>query len=285
MESREMYKEYKEEADKDRVKSYIFAFAYLIISLVVLFIPLLIHTFPPPGQPGVLISFGYDDGGMDDSELAASDVAKQENPVETPSQPTQTVAKPSVSPVTPATAPAKVVTVDTEAASVAQQRKRDAEQRNAELLRQKAEAEEAQRKIDEQKRYDDTKSKFGSMFSKGKGSGGNAGNQGDPSGDSTGEALRGTSTGVGIIGGGLDGRGLTYSPRIQDNTQKSGKVVVKVCVNSSGDVISAEYTQAGSTTTDMELRNIAVTNARKFRFSPHSVDKQCGTISIDFRLK
>lgn len=278
MENQEIH---KEDAEKDRMKGYIFSIAYLILAIGILLLPILIHTIPPPGQPGVLVSFGFEDGGADDTELASSEVV-EEVPVETPPEPV--VSKPVERPASKPTP--KVVTAENpDAARLAEQKKIETERRNAEIQKQKAEAAAAQKKLDEQKKYEDTKSKFGDMLSKGKGNKGSQGNLGDPSGDSTGEALKGTSTGVGVIGGGLNGRGLSYSPKIQDNTQKSGKVVVKVCVNATGEVVSAEYTQAGSTTTDIELRNIAVANAKKFKFSPHTVDKQCGTISIDFRLK
>lgn len=91
-------------------------------------------------------------------------------------------------------------------------------------------------------------------------------------------------TAQGTIGGGLEGRGVVYTPTIQDYSQKTGRVVVRICVDRSGRVISAEYTQAGSTTSDGDLRNIAVTNAKKFKFSPGSIDRQCGTITVDFKL-
>lgn len=91
-------------------------------------------------------------------------------------------------------------------------------------------------------------------------------------------------TGKGTIGGGLEGRGIVYTPTIQDNSQRTGRVVVRICVNSKGEVISADYMQAGSTTADSELRNMAVRNAKKFKFSSRSIDRQCGTITIDFKV-
>jgi TonB family protein len=88
-----------------------------------------------------------------------------------------------------------------------------------------------------------------------------------------------------MVGGGLGNRGVKYEPTISDNSQKTGKVVVNVCVDKSGKVISAEYTQKGSTTTDSDLRALAERSARKFVFSESTIEKQCGTITIDFKVR
>ncbi len=93
------------------------------------------------------------------------------------------------------------------------------------------------------------------------------------------------STGSGEIGGGLGGRGVLSKPKITDNSQKVGDVVMKVCVNSDGQVISAKFTQAGSTSSDPGLVATAVKAAKKYKFSKGSVDKQCGTIKIKFRVR
>ena len=47
----------------------------------------------------------------------------------------------------------------------------------------------------------------------------------------------------------ISSRQVLKKPNIVDNTQKEGRVVVKICVDNSGKVISANYTQVGSTTT------------------------------------
>jgi hypothetical protein len=60
---------------------------------------------------------------------------------------------------------------------------------------------------------------------------------------------------------------------------------MKVCVNPEGDVISAEYTQRGSTTTDSDLKRIAQKAVYQFKFSPGDLEKQCGTITIDFKVE
>ena len=119
----------------------------------------------------------------------------------------------------------------------------------------------------------------------GKGETGTQGNQGDPNGDPNASVLDGISTGSGDIGGNLGGRGVEYKPVIKDKSQKQGTVNLKVCVDGSGKVISAEYTQGGSTTSDSDLKRTAIAGAKKYRFSKSDLDKQCGTIRIIFRVK
>lgn len=156
--------------------------------------------------------------------------------------------------------------------------------------KKKAEAEAKKKAEEEAKKkaeYDAKKKQYGDLFGDGKGETGEEGNQGDPDGDPNSDVLDGISTGSGKVGGGLSDRGLVSEPTVKDNTQKTGVVVLKVCVGSDGKVIpgSVKYTQAGSTTTDSHLISVAKKNALKFTFSGSSVDKQCGTITFDFKVK
>lgn len=165
----------------------------------------------------------------------------------------------------------------------------EAEARKAaqeEAARKKAEADAAAK---EKADLEKAKSQYGGAFGNGGGSGrgdnGKTGNQGDPNGDPNSDNLKGISTGSGRIGGGLGGRGVVSTPTITENSQKTGVVVVNVCVDATGKVISAKYTQKGSTTSDAGLRQIAEENARNFKFTASSVDEQCGTITYSFKVK
>ena len=84
---------------------------------------------------------------------------------------------------------------------------------------------------------------------------------------------------------GFGNRGVTPGPKPSDNSQATGVVVVRVCVDANGKVTSANFTQKGSTTSDSRLRAIAEKNARKFKFDRGPTDKQCGFITYDFRVK
>jgi len=148
---------------------------------------------------------------------------------------------------------------------------------------------ESDRKAKEAADYAAAKGKYGGLLN-GKGTGrgntGQAGNQGDPNGDPNAKNLEGIHTGgKGRIGGGLGNRGVISEPKITDNSQKTGVVMIKVCVNKTGSVISADYTQKGSTTNDATLINIAKRNAMKFKFTAGDVEQQCGTITYDFKVQ
>lgn len=180
-----------------------------------------------------------------------------------------------------------------EAKRKAEQEQVEAEKRrNAEIAAETARKAEAERKAREeaqrQAEYAAAKGKYGGLLG-GKGSGrgntGTAGNQGDPNGDPNSKNLEGINTGKGRIGGGLGNRGLVSEPKISESTQKTGKVIIRVCVDRTGNVISADYTQKGSTTNDATLIAIARRNALKFKFTTAEVDQQCGTITYDFKLQ
>lgn len=151
-------------------------------------------------------------------------------------------------------------------------------------------AEEAARKKQEEQRkkqeaYEKTKNELGSLFGGDGADDQSEGKKGEPDGSNDSEILAGLSGGLGEVGGGLSGRGVLSKPQINENSQKTGKVVVKVCVDRSGTVISAKFTQRGSTTTDSELVEVAEKAAAKYKFTEGDLAEQCGTITIDFRLK
>ena len=308
---------------KDRRKGWITSFSIHAILLLLALLPFLEFEVPPPGQQGVLVSFGAPDMGSGDDrpdtqqeemvepEPPAEEQVEEEieeEPVEeevTPPTPTEPeVSEPEPQPEIPE----EVVTQeDPDVIAMRKKKQEDearkkqeeeAKQRELEEERLKAEAEaEAKRKAEAEAKakaeaeakkkaeYEAAKKQFGDSFGDGKGKTDKPGNQGDPDGDPDASRLEGISTGSGVVGGGLGNRGVLFEPKITDNSQKTGRVVVKVCVNRAGEVVSADYTQRGSTTADSELRAIAIRNAKRFKFSKSSVDKQCGTITIDFKVR
>jgi outer membrane biosynthesis protein TonB len=183
-----------------------------------------------------------------------------------------------------------------------QRRAQEEAQRAAETERQRQAQAEADRKRREQEERDRKKGQFGGSFGKpgstgtGQGNTGKPGNQGIPGG--TGDNPFGKSNGTGggtgggdgtgtgaSVGGGLGGRKVVTRGRVNDDSQKKGRVVIEVCVDGDGRVVSADYTQRGSTTSDSELRNKALAAARGYRFAASGSDKECGTITFNFQLK
>ena len=87
------------------------------------------------------------------------------------------------------------------------------------------------------------------------------------------------------IRGVLGKRRVLKVPTIKDDSQKKGRVVVKICVNGAGKVISSKYTMMGSTTSDLYLIELAEKGAMQYLFSPSDNPKECGNVIIDFKLK
>jgi len=178
-----------------------------------------------------------------------------------------------------------------EADAKAEAKAKAEKQKQEEKARQEAERQEAERKEAERQaaaakaqKLEDQKDAFGDLFGKGS-KGEKDGDKGVQNGDPNSSILEGMSTGSGRVGEGLDSRGVVYAPDIKDNSQKTGKIAVKVCVNKSGKVVNARYTQKGSTTTDQYLVNLAEKNAAKYTFTPSTIEEQCGVITINFLLE
>jgi len=292
-----------------------------VVFILLFFLHLLKYQDPPPGQAGILVSFGEPNIGQGE-EVSAPPPAPAEEPEEEVQPAEPEVSEPEVEepektkpePVKPEkTTPKKDVVKDDRSKEIALQKKKEQEKKRAEerekraeelakkkkedaIKKQKAEA-ERKRKAEEKRKADAKAAKeaeakkfkdgIGGLFDQsggGKGNTGTPGNQGDPNGDPNASNLDGISTGSGMVGGGLGNRG-GKGPGISDKSQATGRVVVKVCVNDKGKVVSAKYTQSGSTTNDSKLRRLAEANAMKWTFKKGELDKQCGTITYEFKVK
>ncbi|MCP3927581.1 MAG: hypothetical protein GY705_00590 [Bacteroidetes bacterium] len=311
------------EERKNKTRGVVISVALHILLLAMAILPLLTFPDPPPGQEGILVNLGLPDVGQGEENAPPSESAEEveETVVEEVPEdvPEEVIEQPEVKeePVKEKPKPVQekevIKTEDPNEVALKkkeEERKKKEEtdrierekeiqkQREEETRKRKAEAErqrklEAARKAKEAEaarkkaEADKFKDQLGGLFGDGDGKGntGKPGNQGDPNGDPNSDILEGISTGVGKVGGGLGGRGVSSAPKITDNSQEKGTVVVKVCVDQNGKVLSAEFTQRGSTAISSRLRNIAVANAKNWRFNKGSIDKQCGTITYEFKLR
>lgn len=279
-----------------------------IIVLILIFLPLLRYPIPPPGQEGILVNLGLPDLGQGaenagPSAPAVADPVEEDQPEEQPQEDVSEPTPPQESRPDPKPVEKEVITTeDPDEVALREREEREEqrkEQERLEALRKQQEAEAERKRKEEEARKkaeaeaqkqaeaDELKDKLGGLFGDGKGKGdtGKEGNQGDPEGDPDASKLEGVSTGSGTVGGGLGNRGVTASPRITDRSQDQGIIVVRVCVDKSGRVTSAEFTQRGTTSSSARLKQLAVANAKKWKFSEGSVDKQCGTITYNFRVQ
>src|SRR4051794_8382547 len=117
--------------------------------------------------------------------------------------------------------------------------------------------------------------------------GGN-GDQGSPNGNPNSDSYTGNGgtgkSGVSIRSG-LSGRRFTHLPSFTDDFNQNAKVAVDITVNSSGNVIQAMVNPRGTTTTNGNIRNIALTKARQLKLNSSNAEEQTGTIVFDFKLR
>ncbi len=286
------------EKKNSRIAGFLSIILHLL--LLLLFLPYFFTSNKPdPGQRGVFVQFGVIDAG-DLEELAEADLGEDEaTEDQTDSESEENKPLPeeaSTSADVEEQEPDKpeknveVVTRDPRSEIVIDDKK-EKESAAAKKQREAAEkkaAEEAQKKAEEaaeKKKFEEQKNKFGKLLSGGTGSGSNRGDEGDASDNPDQSALDDIAKGSGKIGGGLQNRGVVFEPTISDNSQKTGTVVIKICVDSAGKVISAKFTQRGSNTTDSDLIKIATTGAFKYKFSPADVTEQCGTLRVNFLVQ
>lgn len=275
-------------------------FSVVFHTLVIILAALYGFTFqnPPPEAAGVLVNLGIPDVGQGEENAPESAPAEPVEESEPEVEP-EPVKEENPEPVKeqPKTEPKKdvVKTEDPEAAALKKKKeeeKKKAEAEAKEKARAEAEAKakaeaEARKKAEADRKAKELKDQIGGALGGGKGSGkgdtGKNGNQGDPNGGDS-DVLEGKTTGSGIVEG-FGGRGYTKPAAPRDDSQETGTVAVYVCVGKNGNVISAEYTQKGSSSPSEKLKRIAIENAKRYKFKVGSVDKQCGTITYTFRVK
>lgn len=258
-----------------------------VYGIAIIAIMLLIQ-FSKPAEPeeegGLLVDFGYTDEGYGAEEPQVNPEFTQpinENPVSATAPPDQSAEN--------------LVTQDNEeSASINKTTDpKAAVTENEEKIVQKP-SEPILPKIEErkpnQKAIFTGFSKKSNSTSEGNGTG--TGNKGVLDGGES-DIYSGRSTGLGtagdgnsMIGKGLLGRKLTGIPDINDNSNKTGKIIIKVKVDNNGNVISADYTAEGSTLSDNELVEKCEAAARKARFSSSAErDVDYGTLVFKFSIK
>ncbi|MDQ3015216.1 MAG: hypothetical protein M3R25_00600 [Bacteroidota bacterium] len=264
------------EESKSRSKGWMFSFVTHLVLVALLFLPMLTQTPPPEEEEGVVIALGLPDEGQGEE----TPLGEETQPEPEPAPQQKEVVKKEMAARTPQKQVSSKLITNNEQDDI---KVREAEaKKQATADAQRKAAAEAER----QEAYNKTKKSYGDLLGGGsKGNTGKSGSQGDPNGDPNAKALEGISKGSGRVGGGLGNRGVLHEPQISDKSQKTGRVVISVCVDKAGKVIKADYTQKGSTTTDSELKEIARKAALQFKFTTADIEEQCGTITVDFKVQ
>ena len=123
---------------------------------------------------------------------------------------------------------------------------------------------------------------------KNQGIAGGTGDQGKPNGNPNSDSYTGNGgtgkSGVSIRSG-LDGRKFTRYPSFEDDFNEPAKVAVDITVDAGGNVTNASINPRGTTTTNSNIKAIALRKARQLKLNTGDAEEQSGTILFNFKLK
>lgn len=247
----------------------------LIFSIVFHSILVLIFAFygmtyldPPPEEEGITINFGTSDDGMV-SELNNAPNEAENIPTETEvtePDPVETVNE-------------EIITQTMDDAPSIDHKKEKKEV--VEPVEKKEEPKPNKKLLNALNKLKDKQPEQGG----GDGVTGKQGDQGDINGDPNSKNYVGSGSGNGISFN-LSGRSMKNKPKINDNSQEEGTVVVDIIVDRYGKVVRANPGARGSNTTSSILYKKAREAAleTKFNANPDIAEEQKGTMTFVFIL-
>ena len=244
----------------------------------------------PPEEYGVAINFGNSDFGKGNVQ-PLKPVKSEPRKIEEPPQPDVSKSEP-----TKASETKEDVLTKEDEESIAIKKQKQAEAKAKAIADAKAK-EEADRIAKEKREQEEKKKKLDALIggvSKSEGSEtGSEGND-NKSGDKgqldgnpyAPSYFGGQGAGSGGVGYGLNGRGKASFKRLKQDCNESGMVIVKIIVNQSGNVISAEPGQRGTTNTAQCLLEPAkkIAMSHKWPSNSKAPTRQIGFVSVNFKL-
>lgn len=269
--------------------------------LLILFIFLgLTSAFPPPTE-GILINFGTMETGRtaEPSKVIeqVEEVAPEKEVTPPPTPVHEEVAKEEV--ITQDVVEAPAIKEETEPEIIPEVEPEEVVEKVKEVTPVKEEAKEPVKEVIEEPVKEEPVVDPKALFTGKKadendpsdeGITDKKGDQGVETGDpSSGNYKGDMSFGLGNSGVGWDltGRDLLSIPPIQDKSQETGTVAIRIKVDRNGKIVFAQYTSKGSTTTDAYLISLAEKAAREATFNAdrNAPEEQFGTITFTFKLK
>ena len=265
-----------------------------LIAIILLLLLFVVGTtyMDPPEEYGVAVNFGNSSVGK--GNVQPLKPVKSE-PLDIPEPPQLDVSKAEPEPAKTSEVKEEVLTQEN-AEEIAIKKEKQAEAKAKAIADAKAKA-EADRIAKEKREQEEKKKKLDALIggvSKSEGSEtGSEGND-DKSGDKgqldgnpyAPSYFGGQGTGSGGVGYGLNGRGKASFKRLKQDCNESGMVIVKIIVNQSGNVISADPGQKGSTNTAQCLLEPAkkIAMSHKWPSDSKAPSRQVGFVSVNFKL-
>ncbi len=246
----------------------------------------------PPEEYGIAVNFGTTDFGKGNVQ-PKKPIKSEPKEINEPPQPD--VSKEEPTPAKTSEVKEEVLTADN-AEEIAIKKQKEAEAKAKAIADAKAKA-EADRIAKEKREQEEKKKKLDALIggvSKSEGtetgSEGNdnkVGDKGQLDGDPYAPSyFGGPGSGNGGVGYGLNGRGRATYKTLKQDCNESGMVIVKIIVNQSGNVISAEPGQRGTTNTASCLLEPAkkIALSHKWPADPNAPAKQIGFVKVNFKL-
>lgn len=256
----------QEQEGKNKNKARILTTVIHALLLLLLFVMVKNAPEPEPRKnEGIMIAFGSVDPG-EGYEQPVQEPVQEVNEVAEPAEVQETQPAPSVTNPTP-----DVKSTNSDDIALTKKQKADA--------KAKADADATA----EKERLKNKKNNLPD-FNKSSGDG----TTNDIPGDPNSNVVNG-GTGQGETGSGADmtGRSTVKRPAPPINPGYKGAVVVRICIDKNGNVITAEAKQKGATSTDSAAIALAIKNAKQWKFNTdrNAPEKQCGSITYNFSIK
>lgn len=263
-----------------------------LIGVIILLLLFVVGTtyMDPPEEYGVAVNFGTTDFGKGNVQ-PLKPIKSEPIEINEPPQPDVSQAEPTKASETKE----EVLTADnSEAIAIKKQKEAEAKAKAIADAKVKAEADRiAKEKRDQEEKKKKLDALIGGVSkSEGSetGSEGNdnkAGDKGQLDGNPYAPSyFGGQGTGSGGVGYGLNGRGNATYKTLKQDCNESGMVIVKIIVNQSGNVISAEPGQRGTTNTAQCLLEPAkkIAMSHKWPADSKAPTRQIGFVSVNFKL-
>lgn len=263
---------------KNKRKGMIASFVFHAVLLLLFAIFGMSYTTPPP-EDGMLINFGYSDSGSGDVEEEPAQSSEEQEVVE------EQEAAAAPQPSEEVKSYEEVVSQEVEESVKVEKKEKKPEP--VKEVKEPQPTEEELRKAEQKKKLEErfAKAKAAQNASQGEKTG--SGNQGNP--DGVPNAQQGKVPGRGSSGISFDlgGRRMMTAPKINDNSQDEGRVVVTITVDRYGKVINAVPGARGSTTASTHLYRLAKEAAfnTKFDADPNASVQQMGSMTFIFEVK
>ena len=269
-----------------------------LIAIILLLLLFVVGTtyMDPPEEYGVAVNFGNSSVGSGNVQ-PLKPVKSEPIDIKEPPQPDVSKAEPE--PTKTSEVKEEVLTQENaEEIAIKKQEAAEAKAKSVADAKAKAEAKaETDRIAKEKREQEEKKKKLDALIggvSKSEGSEtGSEGNDNSPGdkGQLDGNPYApsyfgGQGNGSGGVGYGLNGRGDASFKRLKQDCNESGMVIVKIIVNQSGNVISAEPGQRGTTNTAQCLLDPAkkIAMSHKWPSDPKAPSRQVGFVSVNFKL-